>query len=135
MIRLIFSLAVLVFAVMATPIVAQDKAPKTKSFKVMLKELPPDIRRVWMKALADQHGVEAPPASRAASSTKNCPSSCNNSSGGGYCYCDPDENGNCPSGTSKGGSPGSEYCKVKMPKGAVTIPGGKEYPVVLTPYY
>lgn len=82
-----------------------------------IKNLPPPLRAMVIEQL-QKMGIEPKGAMTYASdSTDKCPSNCNGSSGGGFCYCDPDSSGNCPSGTEKGGSPGEEYCKVRMPKG------------------
>ena len=92
---------------------------------VALKQLPTELRMFILGALKEQ-GVRGNGAMTYASdATKTCPSNCNDSSGGGFCYCSPDSSGNCPSGTEKGGSPGDEYCKVSNPgKGTGIVSGG-----------
>jgi hypothetical protein len=106
------------------PTMAQDKAPRTKEWKVEFKQLPSAMQRHILKSLKEK-GVDggAKAITFASSSTKNCPSTCNDSSGGGFCFCQPDSSGNCGAGETKGGSPGSEYCKVAMPKINVGIDG------------
>ncbi len=84
---------------------------------IPLKILPTPLRIAVIERLKEMGVRPKGPISYASDSTDKCPSNCNGSSGGGFCYCDPDSEGNCPSGTSKGGSPGEEYCKVSMPKG------------------
>ncbi len=84
---------------------------------IPIKRLPGPLRAAILEVLEGQ-GIK--PSGRvvyASDGTAKCPSNCNDSSGGGYCFCSPDSEGKCPSGTEKAGSPGDEYCRVSMPKG------------------
>ena len=114
--------------------VAQDKSPKTKQFSTSANKLPKDMQNRILSILKER-GIKIKnlASAQASASTKNCPSSCNGSAGGGFCFCSPDSSGACPTGTEKGGSPGSEYCKVRMPKLSVGINGVPEPVVVQMP--
>lgn len=118
MLILVFSLAV----GFTSQAVAQDKAPATKKFTISVKKLPKPMQSHILKVLKEK-GIKNVASAQASASTKNCPSNCNSSSGGGYCFCKPDSGGKCPSGTEKGGSPGDEYCKVQMPKLSIGVNG------------
>jgi len=97
----------------------KHKAPESKRFKVQVLKLPPQLRRPLVAYLKEK-GIEVTDAITLAASTDDCPSTCNDSAGGGFCYCKPDDEGNCPSGTEKGGTPDDPYCKAKMEKGVIS---------------
>lgn len=131
MIRMLIAVLALVIGFGAGPSLAQDKAPRTKEWKMEFKQLPSPMQKhilMFLKQKGVDGGAEA--ITYASSSTKNCPSGCNDSSGGGFCFCKPDGDGNCGAGETKGGSPGSEYCKIAMPKMNIGI-GGRPDPVVV----
>ena len=92
---------------------------------VPLKQLPSELRMFILEALKEQ-GIKGNGAMVYASdATKNCPSNCNDSSGGGFCFCAPDSAGACPTGTEKTGTPDNPSCKVKNPgKGTGIVSGG-----------
>ena len=125
MIRALIIVLTLVLGFGAGPSMAQDKAPRTKEWKIEFKQLPGSMQRHILKFLKEK-GVEggAGAITYASSSTSKCPSTCNDSSGGGFCFCQPDSSGNCGAGQTKGGSPGSEYCKIAMPKITIGLGGG-----------
>ena len=111
MIARILMVISLVLAAASMPAVAGERVKPMR-----LKELPRPLSAAIVQRLRDMGIKPNGSISYASASTENCPSNCNDTSGGGFCYCSPDSEGKCPSGTEKGGSPGDEYCKVRMPK-------------------
>ena len=113
--------------------VAQDKSPKTKQFSTSANKLPKDMQNRILSILKER-GIKIKnlASAQASASTKNCPSICNDSVGGGFCYCEP-SGGKCPMGTTKTGVPGKEQCKVQIPKISVEINGVPEPVVVQMP--
>jgi hypothetical protein len=103
-----------------------------KGFKIKVLELPPEIRKHVLNALKSK-GIEPNKNMTLSATTDKCPSSCNDSASGGYCRCDPDDKGNCPGGTEKQGAPGSEYCRVRIPKADVSGGGLKDPVQILMP--
>ena len=92
---------------------------------VPLKQLPTELRMFILETLQEQ-GIKGNGAmTYAATSTKDCPSTCNDSSGGGFCFCEREEDGSCANGTEKTGTSDNPQCKIKNPgKGTGIVSGG-----------
>ena len=121
-------------ALAAAPASAKEHVnlPGAKKIEIPFKELPRPVVRNLAAQLSEM-GIEADPEMTMAADTSACPSDCNDSTGGGWCYCQPDGNGDCPGNSEKAGSPGQEYCRVARPKSEV-MGGGMNDPVeVVTP--
>ena len=74
---------------------------------VQLTQLPPELRMFILDALKAEGIKGNGTMTYASDATKTCPSGCNDSSGGGSCYCSPDADRKCPTGTDKTGTPES----------------------------
>lgn len=116
----IFTVFGLLLAMMLAPAGAGERGKP-----VPLKQLPTELRMFILDALKSQ-GIKGNGAMTYASdATKNCPSNCNDSSGGGYCFCGTEKDGSCPKDTEKTGPPDNPECKVKNPgKGTGVVSGG-----------
>ncbi len=81
---------------------------------IPLSQLSKPLRSDIFKRLQDMGIKPDIGMTYASDATKNCPSNCNRSSGGGFCYCDLDGN-KCPEGTEP--TSDKKECRVRMPKG------------------
>ena len=104
---------------------AAKRKVKTRAQRGMIrfKDLTPKMQKRLKPKLRAQ-GIKVTGSTALGSIKDNCPSNCNDSAGGGFCFCDPDSKGNCPSGTDDypmGG--GKKKCRAEMD--SVSVSDGK----------
>ena len=92
----------------------------TAQERVPLRRAPQFVQEAAMQTLREA-GIRPNNAMVYGISKDDCPSDCNDSIGGGYCFCDRDDNGECP-GESEKVPTEENRCRVKPD--SVQLSGG-----------
>jgi hypothetical protein len=109
--------AVIFFVTFSVAANAQERGP--------LREAPRFIREAAVQTLREL-GIRPNDEMTYGITTDDCPSNCNDSVGGGFCFCDLDDDGDCPEGSDK--VPTEERCRVK-PDTVELTGGGLQEPL------
>ena len=104
---------------------AKNSRKKGKRNVIRFKDLNPKMQKRLQSKLKAQ-GIKVKGSTPVGNAKDNCPSSCNDRAGGGFCFCSPDSKGNCPAGTEDypvGG--GKKECRAEMDSVNVSTGNGQ----------
>lgn len=121
-----------VFCLMLTALVAVPPATAQSRSDIPIERAEGELRERLLNAARVQ-GLRLGDGARVQVSTSDCPTNCNGNVGGGICYCGLDDEGNCPSGTTRTREPRADRACRTLPTTAAVVGSGIPPRTVLRP--